>query len=103
MGAEGDPGDDDDHHEDAGDDGDDHDADGALAGHVVHGDGDDLDVTGHLVCYHHQEVVGVTFPEIPDDGELALSLEEARRIGRVTGLVTFIKNDNRLEQLKNIV
>ena len=99
MGAEGDPGDDDDHHEDAGDDGDDHDADGALAGHVVHCDGDDLDVTGNLVGDHHQEVVGVTFPEIPDDGELALSLEEARRIGRVTGLVTFIKSDDRLERL----
>ena len=99
VGAEGDTGDDDDNHEDAGDDGDDHDADGALAGHVVHGDGDDLDVTGHLVGDHHQEVVSVTLPEIPDDGELALSLEEARRIGRVTGLVTFIKSDDRLEQL----
>ena len=75
VGAEGDAGDDDDNHEDAGDDGDDHDADGALAGHVVHGDGDHLDVTGHLVSDHHQEVVRVTVPEIPDDWELALGFE----------------------------
>ena len=34
-----------------------------------------------------KEVLGVTFPEIPDDGELALSLEQARGVGRVTGLV----------------
>ena len=88
VGTEGDPGDDDDHYEDAADDGDDHDADGALAGHIVHGDGDDLDMAGDFISDHHQEVVGVTVPEIPDDGELTLSLEQARGVGRVTSLVT---------------
>ena len=88
VSGERDPCDDDDHYEDAADDGDDHDADGALAGHTVHCDGDDLDMLGHLVGDDHEDVVGVTVAVIPDVGELTFSLEEARGISAVTGLVT---------------
>ena len=78
------PCDDDDDHDDGAHHGNDHDTDGRLAGHVVDGDWDHLDVTRHVVIDDDQEVVGVAVLEVPEDGELTGGFHNSRV---VTGLV----------------
>ena len=71
VGVESHPSHDDDDHDDGAHHGNDHDTHGRLAGHVVDGDWDHLDVTRNVVINDDQEVVGVAMLEVPQDGELA--------------------------------
>ena len=84
MSVERHPRDDDDDHDDGAHHGDDDDTHGRLAGHVVDGDWDHLNETGHVVIDDHQEVVGVAMLEVPQDRELTSGLHDSWVL---TGLV----------------
>ena len=83
VSVQGDAGDDDDDDDHAADHGDDDDAERGLARHVVHSHRHHLDVAGHLVVDDDEDVVGVAVAQVPDDRELALTLQQGRLLTRL--------------------
>ena len=80
MSPRGHPCDDDDHYNYGAHDWNYHDADRRLTGHIIDGDGDDLDMTGDIVSDDNKDVVGVAVLEVPEDWELAGIFHERRFI-----------------------